>query len=80
LPLSKGGALGWRAAKRCQSAEAFRQVLTDREIFFGAERPAAVVVEGQKYLYQVQYKFPLLEGQHSNAVPPQALDGHHSHS
>ena len=51
--------LGWRAAKCRQSAEAFRQVLTDREIFFGAERSAAIVVERQKYLDQVHYAFPL---------------------
>ena len=62
------GALGRRTAKRRKSAEAFRQVLTDRDILFGVERSAVVVIERQKYLNQVHYGFPLWKRQHANAI------------
>jgi hypothetical protein len=50
--LAAAMALDGRPAECCQSAEAFGQVLTDPGILFGSERPAVIVVEGQKYLHQ----------------------------
>jgi hypothetical protein len=65
FPPSEVAPWGGRAAKCRQSTEAFRQVLADRGILIGAERPAAAVVEGQKYLNEVHRRLPALEAQQS---------------
>jgi hypothetical protein len=60
-----GGALGGGASKCSQSAETLRQALSDFGVFFGLERLAVIVMEGQKNLDHM-HRGPLpSEPQHS---------------